>query len=82
MSSKTCHLLAHPAQQLLGSQFPKLCSAPVSPFCVRCCWLSQSYAPPCADCCQVKDEALKNLMMSWYYAGYYTGLYEGRQHAS
>ncbi|MCJ1452655.1 hypothetical protein MMC28_002998 [Mycoblastus sanguinarius] len=29
----------------------------------------------------VKDEALKNLMMSWYYAGYYTGLYEGQQQA-
>ncbi|KAL8991700.1 MAG: hypothetical protein Q9169_007731 [Polycauliona sp. 2 TL-2023] len=25
------------------------------------------------------DEGLKNLMMSWYYAGYYTGLYEGRK---
>ena len=22
---------------------------------------------------------MKNLMMSWYYAGYYTGLYEGKQ---
>ena len=31
------------------------------------------------DFCSVKDEALKNLMMSWYYAGYYTGLYEGQQ---
>lgn len=30
----------------------------------------------------VKDEALRNLMMSWYYAGYYTGLYEGKQHQS
>ncbi|CAG8054665.1 unnamed protein product [Penicillium salamii] len=30
----------------------------------------------------VKDEALKNLMMSWYYAGYYTGLHEGQQQAS
>ncbi|KAI9674377.1 MAG: hypothetical protein M1829_003779 [Trizodia sp. TS-e1964] len=29
----------------------------------------------------IKDEALKNLMMSWYYAGYYTGIYEGRQQA-
>ena len=29
----------------------------------------------------VKDETLKNLMMSWYYAGYYTGLYEGQQQA-
>ncbi|KAL8797342.1 MAG: hypothetical protein Q9195_000496 [Heterodermia aff. obscurata] len=27
----------------------------------------------------VQDEALKNLMMSWYYAGYYTGLYESQQ---
>ncbi|KAL8668932.1 MAG: hypothetical protein Q9168_006458 [Polycauliona sp. 1 TL-2023] len=26
-----------------------------------------------------QDEGLKNLMMSWYYAGYYTGLHEGRQ---
>jgi len=28
---------------------------------------------------QVPDEGLKNLLMSWYYAGYYTGLYEGKQ---
>ncbi|KAL8649521.1 MAG: hypothetical protein Q9226_005545 [Calogaya cf. arnoldii] len=27
----------------------------------------------------VQDDGLKNLMMSWYYAGYYTGLYEGRK---
>ncbi|OAX82579.1 hypothetical protein ACJ72_03071 [Emergomyces africanus] len=25
------------------------------------------------------DEGLKNLMMAWYFAGYYTGLYEGQQ---
>ncbi|KAL2160224.1 hypothetical protein VTH06DRAFT_1397 [Thermothelomyces fergusii] len=30
----------------------------------------------------VQDEELKNLLMSWYYAGYYTGLYEGRQQRS
>ncbi|KAE9377838.1 hypothetical protein N431DRAFT_330152 [Stipitochalara longipes BDJ] len=30
---------------------------------------------------QVHDEGLKNLLMSWYYAGYYTGLYEGQQQA-
>lgn len=30
----------------------------------------------------VKDEGLKNLMMAWYYAGYYTGLHEGQQRAS
>ncbi|KAL2203613.1 SMN family protein Smn1 [Sarocladium strictum] len=29
----------------------------------------------------VKDDSLKKLLMSWYYAGYYTGLYEGQQHA-
>ena len=29
----------------------------------------------------VKDDSLKNLMMSWYYAGYYTGLHEGQQMA-
>ncbi|KAL6158521.1 hypothetical protein ACJBU6_02633 [Exserohilum turcicum] len=30
----------------------------------------------------VKDENLKNMMMSWYYAGYYTGLHAGQQQAS
>ncbi|KAK4575274.1 hypothetical protein LTR86_001126 [Recurvomyces mirabilis] len=30
----------------------------------------------------VQDDGMKNLMMSWYYAGYYTGLYEGKQQAS
>ncbi|KAF2204768.1 hypothetical protein GQ43DRAFT_468801 [Delitschia confertaspora ATCC 74209] len=30
----------------------------------------------------VQDENLKNMMMSWYYAGYYTGLYEGQQKAA
>ncbi|PHH63124.1 hypothetical protein CDD81_6275 [Ophiocordyceps australis] len=27
------------------------------------------------------DEDVKKMMMSWYYAGYYTGLYEGRKQA-
>ncbi|KAI9771336.1 MAG: hypothetical protein M1840_002306 [Geoglossum simile] len=30
---------------------------------------------------EVQDEALKNLMMSWYWAGYYTGLNEGLNQA-
>ncbi|KAL8666173.1 MAG: hypothetical protein Q9202_001680 [Teloschistes flavicans] len=30
----------------------------------------------------VKDQDLKNVMMSWYYAGYYTGLYEGQKKSS
>lgn len=29
----------------------------------------------------VQDQNVQNLMMSWYYAGYYTGLYEGQQKA-
>ena len=28
-----------------------------------------------------EDDEMKNLMMSWYYAGYYTGLREGKQKA-
>jgi len=27
----------------------------------------------------IQDESMKNLMMSWYYAGYYTGLHDGQQ---
>lgn len=27
----------------------------------------------------MRDEGLKKLLMSWYYAGYYTGLYEGQK---
>ncbi|KAG5207080.1 SMN domain-containing protein [Trichophyton interdigitale] len=30
----------------------------------------------------IQDEGLKNLMMSWYFAGYYTGLYEGQRQAA
>ncbi|RHZ48542.1 uncharacterized protein CDV56_102253 [Aspergillus thermomutatus] len=39
-------------------------------------------AMPQAALAQVQDEGLKNLMMAWYFAGYYTGLYEGQQRAS
>ncbi|KAL2833290.1 hypothetical protein BDW59DRAFT_156791 [Aspergillus cavernicola] len=31
---------------------------------------------------QGQDEGLKNLMMAWYYAGYYSALYEGQQKAT
>ncbi|KAL4755159.1 hypothetical protein BDW72DRAFT_164228 [Aspergillus terricola var. indicus] len=30
---------------------------------------------------QTQDEGLKNLMMAWYYAGYYTALYQEQQRA-
>ena len=29
-----------------------------------------------------RDDGMKNLMMAWYFAGYYTGLYEGQQMAN
>lgn len=29
----------------------------------------------------VTDEGVKNLMMSWYWAGYYTGFHEGQNSA-
>jgi hypothetical protein len=35
-----------------------------------------------SDLLTVHDENLKNLMMSWYYAGYYTGLHAGQQQAA
>ncbi|KAF2717912.1 hypothetical protein K431DRAFT_297405 [Polychaeton citri CBS 116435] len=38
-------------------------------------------AVPVALLNSMQDEGMKNLMMSWYYAGYYTGLYEGKQQA-
>jgi len=39
---------------------------------------SQGPMPPQHLIGPVHDEGLKNLLMSWYYAGYYTGLYEGQ----
>ncbi|PLB54356.1 hypothetical protein P170DRAFT_345037 [Aspergillus steynii IBT 23096] len=44
--------------------------------------ISLGAAMPQAALSQVQDEGLKNLMMSWYFAGYYTGLYEGQQRAN
>lgn len=29
-----------------------------------------------------ENESLRNLMMSWYYAGYYTGFYEGQNNST
>ena len=34
-----------------------------------------------ADEITAQDEGMKNLMMSWYYAGYYTGYQEGQAKA-
>ncbi|KAL4978139.1 hypothetical protein BDW66DRAFT_149564 [Aspergillus desertorum] len=37
---------------------------------------------PCPAFFPTQDEGLKNLMMAWYYAGYYTALYQEQQRAS
>ncbi|KAK9761122.1 hypothetical protein K7432_014206 [Basidiobolus ranarum] len=36
--------------------------------------------PPPAVSAFTEDEALANLLMAWYYSGYYTGLYQARRH--
>ncbi|KAF2707026.1 hypothetical protein K504DRAFT_458492 [Pleomassaria siparia CBS 279.74] len=41
--------------------------------------LTASMSMPQALVGSVHDQNLKNLMMSWYYAGYYTGLHAGQQ---
>lgn len=59
--------------------------APEQLICQILYWLAvrspKSNVDDSADHAAVQDEAMKNLMMSWYYAGYYTGLYEGQQKA-
>lgn len=30
----------------------------------------------------VQDESVRNIMMAWYWAGYYTGLRDGSQKSS
>ncbi|KAK6007950.1 hypothetical protein QM012_004764 [Aureobasidium pullulans] len=45
---------------------------------------AQNLAPPGVSQVlldSVQDEGLKALMTSWYFAGYYTGLYEGQRKA-
>lgn len=42
---------------------------------------AQTPSVPQAVLEQVQDEGLKSLMMAWYFAGYYTGLYEAQQRA-
>lgn len=42
---------------------------------------ARTYQLICYTLQTVEDAGLKNLMMSWYYAGYYTGLYEGQKKA-
>ncbi|CAC9893144.1 unnamed protein product [Aureobasidium pullulans] len=42
---------------------------------------SVTQQPPPPQVLLDSDEGLKALMTSWYFAGYYTGLYEGKQQA-
>lgn len=52
-----------------AEQEPTTASAPVAP-------------PPQALLGSIRDEGLRRLLMSWYYAGYYTGLFEGQQQST
>lgn len=54
--------------------FPKRCWAMVSMQSFRI-----THGGDLSDAIAVQDPALKNLMMAWYFAGYYTGLYEGQR---
>jgi hypothetical protein len=45
----------------------------------KCSW-TESFGRNANDFA-AQDENMKNIMMSWYYAGYYTGLYDGQQKA-
>ena len=62
-----------PPQALLGSS---MSMTPDVPYGLR----NSSGLTRCLS--PVQDEGLKRLLMSWYYAGYYTGLYEGQQQKS
>lgn len=67
---------ATPSAPTMGAAMPQALlnsgKYPSNPLLSRNEWLTMI---------SVQDEGLKNLMMSWYYAGYYTGLLEGQQKA-
>lgn len=47
------------------------------------CWSGKNDRSTDKFCgAKVQDQGLKNLMMAWYFAGYYTGLYEGQRRAA
>lgn len=57
-----------PSQAILGTGWYPACQA-----------LNETFAlEKRSDFSAVQDENLRNVMMSWYYAGYYTGLYAGQ----
>ncbi|KAJ5485238.1 hypothetical protein N7539_005226 [Penicillium diatomitis] len=66
-------------KQPTGSQIPSVDDTPAA--------AGQSLGPgpmpmPGAGFPNVQDDGLRNLMMAWYFAGYYTGLYEGQHQSS
>ncbi|KAI4786666.1 hypothetical protein E4T44_13813 [Aureobasidium sp. EXF-8845] len=81
---ETVEPTAEPVQETvdqLRNEDPKVQSADAHPV------NSSNQAPPpgvsqvLLDSATVQDESLKALMTSWYFAGYYTGLYEGQRKA-
>ncbi|KAL1797349.1 hypothetical protein ACET3X_003955 [Alternaria dauci] len=63
-------------QQEAQIQSPRTEAPPVSHAAA-----SLADAMPQAILGTVQDENMKNVIMSWYYAGYYTGLHAGQQQA-
>ena len=68
-------LIAGTQPSLTGAKLPAVPQAMMGTGIDRSCSVSGMRANYAA----VQSEDMKNLMLSWYYAGYYTGLYEGKQ---
>lgn len=73
-------------QMMLPRELPSLETRPGFPLpllCLMHCWQmvrnKSASAYGFTNIFAAQDNAMKNLLMSWYYAGYYTGLYEGKQ---
>lgn len=72
-SEQSAAWTAPPAPPMSNPAFPPGMLSYPSMQCVCDCMLTTVLG---------QDEGLKNVMMAWYYAGYYTALYEGQQTAA
>lgn len=70
---------SHLSAKAASPSKPAVPDVPKALLATRKCISIQRLHMRLADENTVQGEDLKNLMMSWYYAGYYTGLYEGKQ---
>ncbi|KAL4798745.1 hypothetical protein BDV19DRAFT_356085 [Aspergillus venezuelensis] len=70
--------------QVAGTHVPKVAteSAQVKPETAAAAGSAQAPGMPYPAFPPESDEGLRNLMMAWYYAGYYTARYEEQQRAA